>query len=388
MFRVPFFCALRGLLLAVAFLLSGPAAPAWSQGDSTPVNDGRFAAVTQPQFRLMERISFPGELIRNAVWLDDGHYLCLTVSPDGARVWMVDYETGERSLFISASFFGEHIAAFPECLNLAWSLSRSRQYMFLHWPDSAGQNQWRLLDISDPPFFVSKTFDPPGGMNIHDILFSHDDRYAVFSNDSYAQGSAVSMLVLDLENGSETWRISTHDLSFVRRIWWDDFAPEARCYAAVELQQGEFQDLPGLAVLDIGKQTLSFDSARVGMLMGDSAEWGMVSCFMSADQPDVPYFIRADIPGHGDNMQVPLSDAPLDLVCLDEPGLILLRNTLNYSISQLWLIDMLQGDKLLVSGDSEHFETGPAGRLLIVPRGSNELHVMQLFLPEEGRTVQ
>ena len=361
-----------------------PASPVLGQGDSTEIGDGRFSVVSEPQFRLMERISFPGELIRNAAWLDSRRYLCLTAGPPGAQVWTVNYESGERSLYISTPFFNEHIATFPECLNLSWSLSPSRRYMFLYWPDASGSPQWRLLDISDPPFFVSKSFTPPGGMRIHDILFSEDDHYAVFSNDSWSEGSEISLLMLDLANGSEAWRLSTHDLSFVRRIWWEQQDSQRYCMASAELQDGEFRQLPGLARISINEQTIEFEEARQGLLMADQAAWGKVECFQSNEKKDIPYFLRADIPGHGSNMQVPLSDEPLDLVCMDEPGLLLLRNTVNHSISQLWLINLLSGDKIVVSSDCERFELGENGRLLIVPRGSNELQVMQLFLPDQA----
>lgn len=386
--RVPFFCAFS-LLITLLAALSLPAGSALAQGDVTevldsppPMQDGRFAAVTEPQFRLMDRITFPGELIRNAAWLDDNHYLCLTAGPEGACVWTVTYNSGERSMYISPPFFNEHIARFPECLNLSWSLSPSHRYMFLHWRDSAGQFQWRLLDISDPPFFVSKSFEPPGGMHVHDVLFSDDDRYAVFSNDAYSEGSEISLLVLDLLNGAEAWRVSTHDLSFLKRIWWSGETGAQHCLASAELQNGEFRSRPGLAILDVANQTLSYDNERSGLLMADNAEWGSVGCHIASRDQEAPYYIRADTWHLGSNLQVPLSDAPLDIACLSEPGLILVRNTDNYTVSQLWLINLQTGDKHLVSRDCEHFQVSDDDRLLVVPRGSNELHVMQLFMPD------
>lgn len=330
----------------------------------------------------MERVDFPGELIRDAAWLDERHYICLTASAEGARIWMCNYETGTRSVFISAQFFNEYVCNFPDCLNLSISMSSSQHYLFLHWADRTESFQWRLLDISDPPFFVSHTFTPPGGMRINDVLFSADDSFAVFTNNAFQEGSEVSMLVLNLESGEESWRISTHDLSFVSRIWWDRAEDSQICYASADLHSGEFQSLPGLAVLDMDRRSISFDEQRSGLLMGDSADWGVIGCYRTMDKENVPYYIRAQIPGHGDNMQVPLSDAPQDISCLEQLGLILLRNTLNYSVSQLWLIDLVSGDKMLASRDCEHFQIGPRGRLLVVPRGSNELHVMQLFLPD------
>ena len=51
-----------GLLLLLV-LLSGQAL---AQGESTEVLDERFPDITEPQFRLMERLSFPGELLRIA----------------------------------------------------------------------------------------------------------------------------------------------------------------------------------------------------------------------------------------------------------------------------------------------------------------------------------
>src|SRR5690606_17793557 len=156
--------------------------------------------------------------------------------------------------------------------NLSWSLSPSHRFMFLHWRDAAGSFQWRLLDISDPPFFVSKSFEPPGGMHIRDILFSDDDRYAVSSNDAYSEGSQISLLVLDLLNGSEAWRVSTHDLSFVRRIWWSGEPGDQQCLASAGMQNGEFRSRPGLAILDVASQSLSFDDERSGLLMADNEE--------------------------------------------------------------------------------------------------------------------
>ncbi|MEZ5338617.1 MAG: hypothetical protein R3F46_10155 [bacterium] len=379
---MPFFSAIfriQALGLLLLLLLS---AQALAQGESTEVLDERFPDITEPQFRLMERHSFPGELLRSAAWQDPSHFLCLTAGPEGARVWSVDYESGERSMFISPPFFNEHIAGFPDCMNLSWSLSPSLHYMFLHWQDSSGEARWRLLDISDPPFYISKSFDPPGGMRIHDILFSDDDRFAVFSNDAWSEGSEISLLVLDLQNGSEAWRLSTHDLSFLRRIWWAGETGSQVCMASAELRNGEFRETPELAIIDVQQQQLSFDDERRGLLMTDNADWGSVACLMSPERPEAPFYIRADTRDFGTNLQVPLSDEPLDLICLSEPGLILLRNTVNHSVSQLWLINLHSGDKHLVSSDCSYFEVDRQGKLLVVPRGSNELHVLQLFLPQ------
>lgn len=382
MLRVPFFSITACRLLLAFTLLAAFPAQALCQGDSTEVDDGRFPALTHPQFRLMERTTFPGELIRNATWIDAEHFLCLTAGPEGARVWTVDFEDGDRSLFISPPFFNEHIAGFPDCLNLAWKVSHSAKYLFLHWPDSTGDYHWRLLDISDPPFFISKSFAPPAGMRVNDILFSPDDHYAVFTNDAFSEGSQVSLLVLDLVAGEEAWRLSTHDLSFLRHIWWDDSSTDPACFASADLHNGEFHDSPGLAVLDIAVQELEFDASRRGLLIGDSADWGSVACYRDPDSEDSPFYLRADIDGHGENRQVPLSDEPLQLHCLQETGMVLLRNTVNYTVSQLWLIDLINGDKMLVSGDCERFSAGPDGKLLVIPRGSNEVQIHQFFRPD------
>ena len=379
---VPFFYPrLLSCLVAVLLLLSCRGI-ALAQQDSTEVGDGRFPGISQPQFRLMERVTFPGELVLDAAWLDERHYLCLTASANGAQVYMCNYETGEHSLFISPEFFDQYVCRFPDSFSLFMKISPAQHYLFLHWSDASGAYQWRLLDISDPPFFVNHAFAAPGGMQINDVLFSAADRFAIFTNDSFREGSDISMLVVDLESGEEAWRISTHDLSFVRRIWWDTAEDSKLCYASADLHNGEFRELPGLAILDLDHHSLSFDEQRSGLLMGDSADWGVIGCYLSIDKEGVPYYIRAQIPGEGNNMQVPLSDAPLDLGCLEQRGLILLRNTVNYSVSQLWLIDLISGDKLLVSRDCEHFEIGPDGRLLVLPPGNSELLVMQLFLPD------
>ena len=178
-------------------------------------------AETSYSYLLQERIYPSNGAISQVAWLDNGHYLTLALTPQGTEIYLHSYPTTTLpQLFMSADFMRDYICSPELAGRLTWQLSPRKQYLFFSWFDDEGRNQWKLFDIAAAPHFQLKSFQPPAGMFISRILFSPDDRYAVFVHDSMHGESDVSVLVLDLESGSEQWRISTQQVNVISKLWW------------------------------------------------------------------------------------------------------------------------------------------------------------------------
>jgi hypothetical protein len=222
-------------------------------------------------------------------------------------------------------------------------------------------------------------------MQIAKILFSPDDRYAILVHDSYNQGCEYSILALDLETGTEHWRISAQELSFVSNLWWGGAIFDApRFNAVASLHNGEFLDQPGIARCDLTGRTIDFAPENAGLILGSEALWGSVECYAAEAGADAPYYLRAAISGQGGDRTILLSDNPVTLTAMPNPGLVLLVNTTDWVTRQLWLVNVLAGDKLLIDSDCAGFSLAADGKLLVRAGGKNELRVYELVQPSSS----
>lgn len=344
------------------------------------------AAAANPgySYLLEERIYPSNGAISQVAWLDNSRYLTLALTPGGTEIYLHSYPTTTLpQLFMSANFMRNYICEPGLAGRLTWQMSPRKQYLFFSWFDDAGLHQWKLFDIANAPHFQLKNFQPPPGMFISRVLFSPDDRFAVFVHDSMHGESDVSVLVLDLASGSEQWRLSTQQVNFISELWWSGAIYDTpRFYAAAKLYNGQFEPHPGLAFFDIGTQALEFTPQENGVICGDQALWGKLFCYATGD-PTVPFVLAADIPGQELQRQVPLTAQPVRLKALPAPGLALLSNTDDWITNQLWLIDMFSGEKYMVDADCAGFALSPDGKLLVWARTRIELRVYAPMVAEE-----
>ena len=298
---------------------------------------------------------------RKPAWLDTDNYLALLLSPDGAAVWKLGYAEPERVKFMSSNFMEERICPAQYAPRLSWVVSPAKRYICFLWFLDDGARQWALVDISAAPEFKLKRFTAPAGMQVSQALFSPDDRYLVLAHDGLREGSAASIVVLDLEQGVEAWRIGTHELNFVTELWWGGAVYDAPKFCAVAgLSDGKFYEDPGLALCDIKPQQLSFTPSPQSLLLGAEALWGKALCYAAPAQAAIPFSLEAAIPGVRPQGSIPLSARPVQLQMLPVPGLVLISNTVDYVTNQLWLVNVLAGDKTPVDADCGSFSLAPA----------------------------
>jgi hypothetical protein len=337
---------------------------------------GRAAANPGYGYQLEERIYPSNGAISQVAWLDNSHYLTLALTPGGTEIYLHTYPTTTLpQLFMSADFMRNHVCSPELAGRLSWQLSPRKQYLFFSWFNDSGQHQWKLFDIASAPHFQLKSFQPPLGMHIARVLFSPDDRYAVFVHDSMHGESDVSVLVLDLETNSEQWRLSTQQVNFISELWWGGALYDTpRFYGAAKLYDGQFTSHHGLAFFDIGTRELQFTPQENGVICGDQTLWGKLFCYATADTA-MPYVLAGDIPGQELQRQVPLTAHPVRLMALPAPGLALLSNTDDWITNQLWLIDLFSGEKHMIDADCAGFALSPDGKLLVWARTRIELRV-------------
>ncbi len=315
--------------------------------------------------------------VAEATWLDANQYIYLAVSPDGAAVWRYDYVKSEKERFISANFLEQYLCPAQYTPRLDWVLSPGKRLLFTHYFDDAGQHHWNLLDISGAPDFRLKNFSPPAGMQISRALFSPDDRLGVFFHDAFQEGSDTSVLVLDFEAGTEYWRVNTHDLNFITEAWWGAaIYDKPRCNAVAQLYQGEFLEHDGMARLDLANRTVTFVPETSGVQIGAEALWGEVSC-IATGSPEQPYEIIGRIPGRQE-VRVPLTAKPVGVDTLPQAGLVLIANTEDQITTDLWLVNIITGDKWMVDRDCASFSLASDGKLLVRGEKNNALRVYLL----------
>ena len=331
---------------------------------------------------LSARVNLSHGLVQRAAWVDNDHFLTLVVSPGGAAVWRTSFTTLSREKFLSSQFIEEYLCGAELAPRLSWTLSPAKRYLFFSWFLDDGSRKWALLDISDPPRFKLKKFAPPPGMQIERVLFSPDDRYAAFIHDSFREGSEVSVLILDLEQGTEHWRIDSHKLSFVNHLWWSGAIFDSpRFFATASLFDGQFLERPGVAHFDLTTKQIEFPPVRAGLLFGAETIWGKTEVYQNDSSLEHPYYLLATIPGYTTDAQIPLSSKPLSISALPEPGLVLLKNTSTGVTDALWLVDIISGDKHLVDSDCAEFSLTANGQLLVQAKMSNELRIYELYRP-------
>lgn len=342
----------------------------------------QLAQSEQPRYELTARVSLPHGFIKEAAWLDPGNYIALVLSPDGAAIWKIGYSEPSRVKFMSSNFIEERICPAQFAPRLSWAVSATKRYICFMWFSDDGAREWALVDISGAPEFKLKRFTPPAGMQVAKALFSPDDRYLVLVHDGLREGSAASIVTLDLEQGTEVWRIGTHELNFVSEVWWGGAMLDAPKFCAVaSLNDGEFHEDPGLAVCDVATQQLSYTPAQQSLLLGADALWGKIVCYATAQQSPMPFYLEATIPGERPHGSIPLSARPVQLQMLPAPGLILINNTVDYVTNQLWLLNVLSGDKQPVDEDCAAFSLAADNKLLVRGQAKSELRVYTLTGP-------
>jgi hypothetical protein len=334
-------------------------------------------------YELAARVNLPHGFIREAAWLDNDNYLALMLSPDGAAVWRIGYSTPDRQKFMSSTFIEENICPAGIASRLTWTVSPGRKYVCFLWFLDDGSRKCALIDISHAPEFRIKHFTPPAGMQVAKALFSPDDRYIVLAHDAFHEGCEVSLLVLDLEQGAEVWRISTHELSFISELWWGGaILDEPRFSAAAGLSDGQFHERPGQAVCDIRAHQLTYTSAPDGLLGGAESLWGQVACYSAAPGAATAFYMRPTVPGHPELTEIPLSAKPVQVEMTPVPGLVLLSNTLDYITNELWTVNVLTGGKSLVDEDCASFSLASDNKLLVRSQTKSELRIYELLQPQ------
>jgi hypothetical protein len=369
-----------GLLpLAIALVLI---LPRLAGGEESAAVRANAPAPTSPYYELSARVSLPHGFIKEASWLDADNYLALLLSPDGAAVWKVGFTQPERLKFMSSNFMEERICPAQYAPRLSWVVSPAKRYICFMWFLDDGSRQWALVDISSAPEFKLKRFTVPAGMQVAQALFSPDDHYLVLAHDGLREGSAASVVVLDLQQGVEAWRIGTHELNFVSSLWWGGAVYDAPKFcAAAGLSDGKFYEDPGLALCDVKTQQLSFTPSPQSLLLGAEALWGKTLCYASPAQAAIPFSLEAVIPGVRPQGSIPLSARPVQLSMLPAPGLVLISNTVDYVTNQLWLVNVLAGDKNAVDSDCASFSVSSDSKLLVRGQTQSELRIYTLAQP-------
>lgn len=338
-------------------------------------------ALAAPRYTRTASLALPGGVVRDAVWHSGTKLLILQQGVEGASVVSLDYESLAQSQFISSRFMADNICPASAASGLSWTVSPRRRYTVFHW-QAAGKREWALLDISGAPSFRLKRVNTPPGMQVESALFSPDERWLALAHDAAHAGSLASLLVLDLQQGGEALRVETKSINFIGQLWWAGAVHDSpRFYAAARLYNGEFFDTPGLAQIDIGARQLRFvhPGTKADLLLGSSALWGRVDAYADNSAGTAAgYGLQASVPGYTALKPVPLSTLPLRLQCLSTPGLVLINNTADYNVYELWLINVLDGTKTLVDGDCGGFDLAPDNRLLVRSRTGNKMRVYQL----------
>jgi hypothetical protein len=381
-------------LSLLALLLCAQPQPAAAQANEVIVNPqgstktpktatARKPPPGAPHFQLEARISLSQGYIKEAAWLSNDAFITLAIRPDGAQVLAFDYETLRREKFLSSDFVQKYLSGTTQADRLGWTISPARKYLFFTWFTDDSKRHWRLVDISSPPNFKLRSFTPPEGMEIDRALFSPDDRYVALFHDSHREGSPVSVLVLDLQQGAEVWRVPSAEVGFVKDAWWEGAIYDAPKFQATAMvHKGEFLKRPALVSADVAAKQLTFTENEDGVITGSSGLWGQVLALQSKPGARAPYFLL--ISQREDRDTMALTSIPDRIELLSEPGLILLANNDKQAgVSELWLIDTNKGSKYLVDGDCAGFALNAQGRLLVRAERSNELRIYEFVNPRK-----
>ena len=346
---------------------------------STPADAAPAPAASSAHYELAARLSLSHGLVKDIAWQDSDRFLTLVLSPDGAAVWRTSLSSLDREKYMSSQFVESNVCAANLTSRLSWVVSPQQRYVLFLWFQDDSTRQSVLVDVSAAPQFRVRRFSVPEGMQVVRGLFSPDERYLVLVHDTAFDTSDISILVLDLQEGSEVWRIATHELSFIGELWWCGANYDKPEFSAVAgLHDGQFTDEPGLATCDITSKQLAFAPTASGLLCGFQPLWGMVTCHRSAASSTSQFYLEAEVTGQPAGT-IPLTAEPVELRAMNDPGLVLLSNTADHITNQLWLIDVLGGDKLLVDNDCAGYDIAPDGKLLVRSKTTNELRVYELI---------
>ena len=90
------------------------------------------------------------------------------------------------------------------------------------------------------------------------------------------------------------------------------------------------------------------------------------------------FVLAGSIPGHNGEKRVELSSRPVSLHLLPDPGLVLISNNPDGGADQLWLVNLLSGEKAEVDRDCAEFSVASDGKLLVRAQAANEVRVYEL----------
>jgi WD40 repeat protein len=355
------------LCLLLCLIAAGPRSATAQDTPPAPV----------PAYDLVASVTMSRGYISQAGWLDDQNLLTLVITPESVEVWQTNIDTLDRDRFISSSLITGNICPLSLASRLSWTISPGRNYIFFKWFGDDGARHWALLDIADAPRFRLKQFAAPAGMQISRVLFSADDRLAVLIDDSFIEGSSVSVLVMDLEAGREIWRIPSQQLSFIADEWWrSDSGPGVLALGA-SLYDGEFYPTASIATADIARQTIEYTPDPHQLITATGASWGWAACSQLDGRPDAGYYLEVHEDG-ATSSRLELDLRPINLLALDTPGCVLLVNSADLVTSKLWLVssaDMLEPVPL--DADCRDLALSPGGRLLVLSGATNEIRIYE-----------
>ena len=337
---------------------------------------------SKTQFNLQGSINPSQAFISQIAWVDNDRFLSLALLPEGAEVWRTSFEFPRPERFMSHEFLTQHICPVEYLHSLTLQVSPGKNFIFFAWEGQGGVLAQALVDISQAPKFRLKRFSPPLGMQVSFASFSPDDTQLILGHDPYRQDCGFSLLAINLTSGLEDWRIESHSLNFVNKLWWSHpAAGPRRLFASAGVYAGNFSERTGYFSINPETGVVTPESGRSGIILGAEALWGTAWCVATKPGTEFPYSLNAQIPGTAVQLQVPLSSQIRHMRLLADPGRVLISNTLDGVIYQLWLVDLTTGDKFRVDKDCAEFVLSTGDTLLVRGSKSNQLRVYQLELP-------
>ncbi len=373
-------CWLAVLAIAYVSLVQGLAFAQDNSGGSWQT--GLNGQKPDTQFSLQGSINPSLAFVSQVAWVDNDRFLSLAITPEGAEVWRTSYEFPRPERFMSQKFLTQNICP-PEYIHsLKFQVSPGKNYIFFSWQGRGDVLAHALVDISRAPSFRLKRFSLPPGMQVAFASFSPDDSLIVLGHDSFRQDCGISLLTINLTTGTENWRMKSHRLNFVSNLWWSNPANGAnKLFASAKVFEGNFAERTSFFTIDPQNGEVAANAELDGVIIGAEALWGRTWVSETTPGTEFPFSLTAEIPGAAVQLQVPLSSPVVDMQVLSDPGRVLVSNSSDGSITQLWLVDLASGDKFRVDEDCAEFSLSPNDTLLVRGSRVNQLRVYKLEVP-------